>query len=473
MSDVLIVDASAQSCDELMAHLRRLGQAGSTACTLREAFAHLESSPAGLVLLSSQMPDGDSLEMIPRLKQSSASPEVIVYSENPDPDEAELAVKNGAWEYTVKPNEAGALAVILERFGNYGHRAQETTESNDLDHGRFDGIVGNSPELRASLKIVARAANSDANVLIKGETGTGKELIAWAIHNNSPRSTGNFVVVDCAALPETLVESTLLGHAKGAFTGADRHQSGLVKQADGGTLFLDEVGELPLSAQKSFLRVLEERRFRSVGGTEEIRSDFRLISASNQDLDDMVRKSTFREDLLFRLRSFTIDVPPLRKRPDDIRSIVAFHMPKICARLGIDIKEIAPEYYDALMKYQWPGNVRELVNSLERSLVAARTEPVLLPQHMATYLRIRLARAFAESHRTSTKTVADSRVAHDVHMPPLQTARELAVDQAEKAYLEKLLAATGGNIVSACRVSKLSRSRLYFLLKKHRINVHR
>jgi two-component system NtrC family response regulator len=212
-------------------------------------------------------------------------------------------------------------------------------------------------------------------VLITGETGTGKELFARAIHANSPRAAQPFVVVDCASLPETLVESILFGHVKGAFTGADKAREGLVALADGGTLFLDEVGELPFSMQRAFLRVLEDRTFRPVGSKTERSSDFRLVAATNRQLEAMVERGEFRKDLLFRIRSFSIELPALRERSEDIPEIVALQMEKLAAAGRFGRKDFSPEFMEALTAYPWPGNVRELVQCLERSLAAAGPRP--------------------------------------------------------------------------------------------------
>ena len=473
MQHILIIEPSTEFCSELCGVLAHIGHEAICAYSLQEGLDKLHSACAAIVVLNASMPDGKGIDVIARIKHESPSSEVVVISDSVSPDEAEEAIKNGAWEYLEKPHAAQSLASLIDRAAQIRSHTGSGSSQGESQGKQFDGIVGSSPQLRACLDIVGRAANSDANVLIKGETGTGKELIAWAIHRNSPRTDGNFVVVDCAALPEPLVESTLLGHEKGAFTGADKAQTGLIKQADGGTLFLDEVGEMPLSVQKSFLRVLEKRRFRPVGGKEEIQSDFRLISASNRNLDKMAQNGEFREDLLFRIRSFGIEVPPLRQRKEDIRSLVIYYMPKICDRLGIGVKEISPEFYDALFRYNWPGNVRELVNSLERSLVAARVEDILLPQQLPTYLRVQLARSSVQRGGPPEKTAKENLPDCLSILATLQTVREIASEQAERQYLQKLISLTHGDIKESCRISKLSRSRLYALLKKHQIQIPR
>jgi two-component system NtrC family response regulator len=319
---------------------------------------------------------------------------------------------------------------------------------------------------------MAQAAGSDANVLVTGETGTGKELFAWAVHQNSRRSNKNFVVVDCASLPETLVESVLLGHRKGAYTGADRSQEGLIKQADKGTLFLDEVGELPLSIQKSFLRVLHERKFRPVGGSQELRSDFRLVAATNRDLDGQVKKGKFREDLLFRLRTLVVDLPPLKAIRGDMREMVLHYLDKLCSRYGAETKGISPGFWQVLHSYEWPGNVRELVQALERAIVAAQDEPTLFPKHLPHHIRIEVAKDALESGSTLFRKgegMADS----GSELPTIQEVRERVIAEAERKYLSQLIDITGKDIREACAISGLSRSRLYTLLKKYNIPVSR
>ncbi|WP_231039182.1 sigma 54-interacting transcriptional regulator, partial [Nitratidesulfovibrio oxamicus] len=258
-------------------------------------------------------------------------------------------------------------------------------------------IVGVSTAIRRCLDVVAEAAGSDAAALVTGETGVGKELFARAIHDNSPRAAAPFVAVDCASLPRSLVGSILFGHRKGAFTGADSNRDGLVLQADRGTLFLDEVGELPLSMQKMFLRVLQEHRFRPVGGRTEITSDFRLIAATNRNLEDMVERNTFRSDLLYRMRTVVVSIPPLRERCEDVTALAGHYLPRIWARFALPEKDISPDFHETLLAYHWPGNVRELIHTLERAALAAQDAPKLFARHLPDYLRICLARAAARN----------------------------------------------------------------------------
>jgi two-component system NtrC family response regulator len=335
------------------------------------------------------------------------------------------------------------------------------------------GLFGNSPRLNACLDIVAQAAKSDANVLIVGETGTGKELFARAIHENSGRSGKDFVVVDCTVLPDTLAESVLFGHRRGAFTGADRSHDGLVKQADGGSLFLDEVGELPLNLQKSFLRVLQERTFRPVGENRELKSDFRLIAATNRDLDRMADCDRFRRDLLFRLRTIILELPPLRERLEDVKEIVLQHVARICDKNRLETKGFSPEFFQVLQLYRWPGNVRELVNALESAVTVDPFNPVLFPKHLPSYIRTEVARLQSTSSpgNDAASELANNEAAGEVpKLPTLKMFRNQSMAELELHYLQKLMAITAGNIKEACRISGLSRTRLYELMKQHNLS---
>ena len=463
MATILIIDDDRLICETISNLVKRLGHQASCAFDLQDGVAAAFSGSFDLVFLDVRLPDGDGLEALPRIQAASSLPEVIIMTGYGDPNGAELAIRHGAWDYIQKPATLDTLTLQLMRALQYREEKKGGQERVAL---KREGILGHSPKMQACLDLVAQVASSEATVLITGETGTGKELFALAIHKNSRRADKNFVVVDCAALPETLVESILFGHEKGAYTGADRAREGLVLQADGGTLFLDEVGELPLSVQRSFLRVLQERQFRPVGGKTEVKSDFRLIAASNRNLDEMVRQNQFREDLLFRLRAFTIDLPPLRERKEDLRDLVSYYTAELCQRFGIEPKEFSPEFLDLLSAYPWSGNVRELINALERSLISARYERVLFPQHLPTHIRVQLVRSSLENKGPEESPASPS----PQSFPPIHEIRTRVLEEAERKYLHDLLSFTQGNIQEACRISGLSRSRFYLLLKRHKIS---
>jgi len=462
MAHVLIVDDDKLICETIANLVRRMGHQTTCSYTLQDGLEKSSSQLADVVFLDVRLPDGNGLEVLPRIQASPSLPEVIIMTGYGDPDGAELAIKHGAWDYIQKPSTIDAMTLPLVRALQY---REEKKASKSMMVLKREGIIGNSPRIRACLDLLTQVASSNANVLVTGETGTGKELFAVAIHNNSSRADKNFVVVDCAALPENLVESIIFGHEKGAYTGADKAKDGLILQADGGTLFLDEVGELPLPIQKSFLRALQERKFRPVGGKEEIKSDFRLIAASNRNLDDMVRKGNFREDLLFRLRSFSIELPPLRERPEDIKDLITYYTELLCKRYEIEPKEFSPEFFDVLTSYPWPGNVRELINALERALVNGRYERILFPKHLPTHIRAQIARSSVSEKETGeVKITLSSKI-----FPNIQELRERAIAEVEGKYLRDLISFTKGNIKEACQISNLSRSRLYLLLKKYSI----
>jgi len=459
MAKIFIIDDEASVCKLLGRMVEIKGHTASYRQNLREGLAEINATRYDVVFLDVQLPDGSGLDIIPRIRASVNSPEVIIMTGFGDPDGAELAIKNGALDYIQKPVTAANIDLPLRRALRF--RENMTPDRRLSVALRRESIVGNSPPMRHCFDLLAQAAAGDTNVPIVGETGTGKELFARALHENSPRSGGAFVVVDCTVLPGHLVESELFGHKKGAFTGADRDKDGLIMKADGGTLFLDEVGELSLPVQKAFLRVLQERRFRPVGSNQEVESDFRLVSATNRDLDLLVRSGRFREDLLFRIRAMNITLPPLRARGDDIREISLHYMSRFCERNRVGVKGFSGGFLDALEKYDWPGNVRELINTLETAFWTAGIGDTLCVAHLPMSIRIQLARAsVAVEHGRRTATVPEP---GPLTLPSFREHMEAG----EKGYLEALLAATGGDMKACCRTSGISRSRLYALFKKH------
>ena len=463
MATVLIIDDDKLICDWIANVVTRLGHHPVSTHFLGEGLRKVQSQRFDIVFLDVQIPDGSGLEIMPKIKATRSSPEIIVITGLGDPDEAELAIQTGAWDYIEKPASFETLKLPIIRALEYRAERKPGKPSTVL---KRNGIIGDSQKITSCLELLAQAAGSDVNVLITGETGTGKELFAKAVHSNSSRAKRNFVVVDCTALPETLVESVLFGHARGAFTGADRSEEGLIKQADGGTLFLDEIGELPFLIQKRFLRVIQEHRFRPVGGRQEIESDFRLVAATNRDLESMVREGRFREDLWHRLRTLLIELPPLRELLEDIKELTVFYMNALCERFGIVPKGASPEFRDVVTAYKWPGNVRELIQALEKALLSAKDEPMLFPKHLPTYIRIQVAR---DSFPKKPAGQGQLEIPSSVPEVPskLKEIRKAAVSEAEQQYLKDLISFVGGDINKACRISGLSRSRFYTLLRKH------
>ena len=392
-------------------------------------------------------------------------PEIIILTGAGDPDGAELAIRSGAWGYITKPPTLNKIRLPVQRaVESYERRVSQPAFSL-----KREGIVGESPLLLQCLDMIAMSANTDSPVLLSGETGTGKELFARAIHHNSQRFAGPFVVVDCGALAANLVESALFGHERGAFTGAHRAQPGLIREANGGTLFLDEVGELPLALQKTFLRVLQEKRFRPVGGTREEDSDFRVVAASNRDLDALVVQEQFRRDLLFRLKTIHVELPPLRRITDDIEILCCYYITKLCHRWAMSKKGYSAEFLEALLQYEWPGNVRELVNCIAHALSCAAQEPTLFARHLPTAVRAQLARQ-AVSRDAGEGDEFDAQQLDAEGLEPLAAFRHAHLQRLERHYLHTLMQAYGADIARACDVAGLSRPRLYALLKQYGIS---
>ncbi|MFH0998821.1 MAG: sigma-54 dependent transcriptional regulator [Pseudomonadota bacterium] len=481
MGSILIVDDEELLRILLTDMVEEAGHRAVSAATLFEGLQLARHHPFDLVFLDVRLPDGNGLDALPGFRSAPSQPEVFIITGVKDSNGAELAIQSGAWNYIQKPFTKNDILLQIKRALDYHQKKTTTSSHRNLDRGR---IIGQSAELNRCLDQVAQCAGTDANVLITGETGTGKELLAQAIHRNSPRADKHFIIVDCAALPEHLIESILFGHVKGAFTGADQEKKGLIAQADEGTLFLDEVGELPPVAQKSFLRVLQERRFRPVGSDRERASNFRLVAATHRDLDLMVAESQFRSDLLYRLRTFAIHIPPLRARNNDIESMAVHFVFTLCNRHRMPIKGMLPEFLEMLSCHDWPGNVRELLNSIEKAVLADPANPTLFPQHLDSEIRLKFIQAAAakkdDSHRSEIQSefpVPELRPPPVTPfpltdgLPTLKNFRRSAYDQIEKQYLFRLMAETSEDIEKACKISGLGRSRLYSLLKHHSLTL--
>ncbi|MBG0775679.1 MAG: sigma-54-dependent Fis family transcriptional regulator [Desulfovibrionaceae bacterium] len=489
----LIIDDDVEICETMQSLARRMGLDCAAAYTLAQGMAELQAGDVEVVFLDVRLPDGNGLEALPRIKNAPGAPEVIILTGQGDPDGAELAIQGGVWDYLVKPSPIKQTMLSLKRALAYRREKRQERSPDDLD---LADVVGKSPRMQACFDLVALAAQTNSNVLVSGETGTGKELFARAIHANSARSGGSFVVVDCASLTETLVESTLFGHRKGAYTSADRDREGLIKLADKGTLFLDEVGELPMSIQRAFLRVLQEKRFRPVGSTAEITSDFRLVAATHRNLEALVEEGTFRRDLLFRLKTINIELPSLREREEDIGLLAEYKIDMLCREYDLAGKEFDADFLPVLQRYDWPGNVRELFNVLERAFVASGRDRTLFAMHLPRDIRIHAARFSLQHGGTSARSfgagaessapgapraaaeapaengAADAPATASASPAPrtrLDTSGSLKEFKArmEQAYLNDLMARHGHDVQRMLEISGLSRSHFYALVKKY------
>ena len=391
MNRILVVDDDKLLCKMLVKHLSRSGFFVESTHLLLEGIQLANDVDWDIILLDVQMPDGNGLDSLPSFINSSSQPEVIIITGQGAADGAEQAVLSGAWSYIEKPHVLRELKLHLPRALQY--REEKLSNHTIPVALKRGGIIGHALVLDRCFDDLAKAAASNVNVLLSGETGTGKEVFARAIHENSRDKSSNFVVVDCASLPENLLESALFGHVKGAFTGADRTVKGLIKRADNGTLFLDEVGELPLHMQKAFLRVLQEYSFRPVGASEEETSRFRLLTATNRDIEAMVDDGSFRKDLYYRLKGLSIHLPPLRERKEDIEELVRFYLKKLCKRYGLDAKMVSPDFYGSLAEHDWPGNIRELFQIIEYVFASCVGISTIFSIHLPPVFRVQMARA--------------------------------------------------------------------------------
>lgn len=376
MSHVLIVDDEESICWALAKLVRSLGHRSTTAASAEEAFAISEADSADLVLLDVRLPGMDGLAAIDRLQISCPHARIVVMTAFGDLDTAVKAVRAGAFEYVVKPFAAEHIRQVISR-GIEATDCERAFPPREPRSSTAKHLVGDTPEMRELFKQIALAAASDANIFIQGESGTGKELAARAIHENSRSSAAPFVAINAAALSPSLAESELFGHVAGSFTGADRTRRGLLAAANGGTLFLDEVAEIPISIQVKLLRVLEQHEVLPVGGETSVCTNFRVITATHQDLREMVRRGEFREDLFYRLWSYQIRMPSLSERRDDIESLALHFLGETGqGRLGL-----SREAVESLRQRPWPGNVRELRNVIEHASVQARGG-IIYPEHL-------------------------------------------------------------------------------------------
>ncbi len=478
MAHILIIDDDIETCETMESLITRMSYDCDMAHSLTTGLRKTTENRYDVVFLDVHLPDGSGLEILPNIINLPDAPEIIILTGKGEPDGAELAIKGGVWEYLLKPSSVKEITLTLNRALKYRSEKSRQTVAKEID---FSHVIGGSQGIKASIRLTAKAAGADANVLITGETGTGKELFARTIHYNSRRASEKFMVVDCASLTESLVESILFGHKKGSFTGAQTNHQGLFKLADGGTLFLDEIGEMPLSIQKVFLRVLQEKHFRPVGSTREEKSNFRLIAATNRDPESMVEENRFRSDLLFRIYTMHIRLPPLRQRKEDISPLIDARMEHLCVTFGFEKKNIGEDFLTTLEGYDWPGNVRELFNVLERAMVDAGEEETLYSVHIARNIRIKVAHAQIKSmtgaeviqvdgETTDTETVRKigQLVFEDIvdsALPPLKEFKSTV----ERVYLSELIRQCKGELSEILDRSGLSRSHFYALLKKYNL----
>jgi two-component system response regulator PilR (NtrC family) len=384
---ILIVDDEPSMRDMLRIVLRRDGYDVQVAENGRQAIALLQREPVDLLLSDIRMPDVTGVEVLRAAKEANRDIVAFMMTAYASTDSAVEAMRLGAVDYFTKPFNMDELRLKVRRHLESSQARQENVLLKRELHTRheFSNIIGRSDAMLAVFKMIETIAKTTSNVLITGESGTGKDMVARAVHYNSLRREHPFVALNCGAVPETLLESELFGHIKGAFTGADTNKKGLVEVAEKGSIFLDEIGEMNATMQVKLLRILQDRRFRRLGGTEEVQADIRVIAATNQDLHKLVSEGRFREDLFYRINVIAIHLPPLRERREDIPLLAAHFMAKYAAEMQKPVRSITREVEQLLMAYDWPGNVRELENVVERAVALEQTAAVLaesLPAHV-------------------------------------------------------------------------------------------
>ncbi len=456
---LLIVDDEPDMLDNVSRILVKAGYECLTESDSRKAMGLLESERPDLLLTDLRMPGVDGLKLLRQAHQMDPQMPVIILTAFATIESAVEAVKEGAFDYLPKPFSVDQLKLAVERALAQRRLAIENLRLREQLRGTygFESIVGRSPAMVEVFELVRKAARSEANILIVGESGTGKELVARAVHANSPRDAQAFVPVDCASLPEQLLESELFGHEKGAFTGAVRTKPGLIEVAHRGTLFLDEIAELPVGLQVKLLRALQERQIRRVGGTRQIDVDARLVSATNHDLRDRVAKGQFREELYYRVNVIAITLPPLRERKGDVTLLAHTFLKKYGQGREVPLTGFEPEAMQIVENYAWPGNVRELQNVIERACVLAEGETITardLPAHL------RLPPG-------ATGPGTPSLAGH--HHLPLKEAKAKWMIQLEAAYLTELLERHDGNVSQAAKAAGIDRKTFHRLINKYGI----
>jgi two-component system nitrogen regulation response regulator GlnG len=429
-----------------------------TASSAEEGIAQLSLCRPDVIILDIRLPDHSGLEAFRQIHARDPRVPVIFITGRGTAETAIETMRLGAYDYLLKPldldhlREVVARALAISRLMSVPAVVSESGTEED----RSDVLIGRCPSMQEVYKSVGRVAPQDVTVLLRGESGTGKELVARAIYNYSRRRTGPFLAINCAAIPENLLESELFGHEKGAFTGADRKRIGKFEQCVGGTLFLDEIGDMTPMTQVKVLRVLQDQQFQRVGGNEVLQADVRLVAATNRDLEGMVTAGTFRNDLYYRLNVYSIHLPPLRERREDIRELVAYFLKRFNRELGKEVRRAAPEAMALLEQYPWPGNVRELQSVLKQALLQA-SGPVLAPEFLPAGLRKEAPSALPTAGLTEidlTRFIRERLAAGKTNLHEEYTALT------ERHLFLLVLEHTGGNLTQAAKVLGINRGTL-------------
>ncbi len=445
---VLIVDDDRTMCEYLEAELRARAFTTHAETSADAAFERLTAEDFDVVVTDLRMRGTGGLELCARIVQNRPDVPVIAITAFGSLETAVATIRAGAFDFITKPFDIDELVIAIERAARHRALRAEVKRLQRMVEGaaRMDEMLGASPAMKKVYDRIARVADSDATVLVTGESGTGKELVAHALHRRSRRAAGPFVAINCSALPESVLESELFGHAKGAFTDAKSARKGLFAEADGGTLFLDEVGEMPLSVQPKLLRALETRSVRPVGGSAEVPFDVNLVTATNRDLESAVEGKRFREDLFYRINVVHIELPPLRARGNDVLLLAQAFLERFAAKSGKPIARMSSAVAQKLIAYAWPGNVRELQNCVEQAVALAQYEELTVEDLPAR--------------------VRDYRSAH-VLVVADDPSELVPMEEVEKRYILRVLEAAGGNKSIAARILGYDRKTLYRRLESY------
>ncbi|NIO05144.1 MAG: response regulator [Proteobacteria bacterium] len=436
--------------------LTKEGYRVQTAVNGKKALDLAEREVFDLAIIDIRMPKMDGIETLIRLKEISPETVILMITAYASTDTAIRAMKQGAYDYITKPFKIEEIKMTIQKALEKKSLEAENTLLRQAveERYRWGNIIGKSDKMREVFELIEKVSPTKTNVLLSGESGTGKELVAKAVHYNSPRKNKPFIVLNCGAIPENLLESELFGHMRGAFTGAIANKRGLFEAADGGTIFLDEIGELPLPMQVKLLRVIQDREFTRVGGTDSIRVDVRIISATNKDIEEAVRKGEFREDLFYRLNVIQLKLPNLRERKEDIPLLAQHFLKVFSGELGKNIRQISPGGMKLLMKYDYPGNVRELQNMIERA-VALEGSNVLTAQNLSSYVD--------EQHDLTRSEI-------NLEIPKEGIDLEKAVENLEKTLILKALEKTRGVKKRAAELLHINFRSMRYRLEKYQID---
>jgi nitrogen regulation protein NR(I) len=470
MERILIVDDDITLCHFLTKALSQMGYQVILCHSGREALDVVHKQEIDLILLDNKLPDRNGLEILKEVKRDHPKVSVIIMTAFGTTETAIEAMKVGAFDYILKPFELGEISEFVAK-GLEAHRLMKRAVAIPaLSEFKEDSdqLIGKSKVMQEVYKLIGQVAKSDVTVLIRGESGAGKELVARAIYQHSRRKDHPFLAINCAAIPETLLESELFGFEKGAFTGANKRRIGKFEQCDKGTILLDEIGDMSLSTQAKILRVLQEGEFERIGGNETIKVDVRLLTSTNRKLEELIKQGKFREDLYYRLKIMSVSLPPLREHKEDIKELTEYFFHLYNQRLGTKVSHIDPSVFEKLVSYHWPGNVRELANTINRSLILCKGE-VMTAEDILFDVEGQAASFANEEELENTLAKMLAPLFTDILQFWGRGIHSNLLEKIEKFLVKKALAETKGNQVQAAKLLGISRNTLRHRIEKYRL----